>query len=282
MGDVQELLKLERIDRDIFRGGHAPSSLQRTFGGQVAGQALRSAIGTVPETLTVHSLHGYFLRPGNPDSDTVFLVDRIRDGRSFCTRRVTGVQDGEAIFSMSASFQTQQEGIEHADEMPEILVQPDDLPDPRVAPTARDREFIDEWGSLDIRIVPQDLTRKWRGRPIHQQVWMRHLAPLPTDHHTHVSVLAYMSDISLLTSARVGHPGAETQVASLDHAMWFLRPFRADEWLLYDQASPSAGGGRALTAGRIFTRDGTLAAMVLQEGLHRFPRSAAAGRGSLG
>ena len=164
-----------------------------------------------------------------------------------------------------------QDHSQHQMPMPDVAM-PEDLPDPRIDPTPRDREFIEEWGSLDVRIVPQERTRRLRGRPIHQQVWFRHVAPLPDDQNTHVSVLAYMSDITLLTSARVGHPGAETQVASLDHAMWFLRPFRADEWLLYDQASPSAGGGRALTAGRIFTRDGTMAAMVLQEGLARFPQ----------
>ncbi len=277
MADIEDLLKLEQIDRDIFRGIHAPSILVRTFGGQVAGQALRSAISTVDETFVVHSLHGYFLRPGNTAKDTVFLVDRIRDGRSFCTRRVTGVQDGEAIFSMSASFQLPQEGIEHADEMP-AAVPPEDVPDPRdvppgspAAPSPDIRLLVDEWSDWDIRIVPQDKTFQPPGQAVHQQVWFRHRGPLSDDYQVHVSSLAYMSDMTLLTSARVRHPGVETQTASLDHAMWFLRPFRADEWLLYDQRSPSAGGGRALTAGRIFTRDGVLAAVVIQEGLMRFP-----------
>lgn len=272
MADIEALLSLEQIDRDIFRGIHAPSSLLRTFGGQVAGQALRSAITTVPDELEVHSLHGYFLRPGNPNADTVFLVDRIRDGRSFSTRRVTGVQDGEAIFSMSASFQRpDQHGIEHADEMPPAPA-PETIPDPRTDPevNAQSRELVQEWSNWDVRVVPQDRTEQYPRRAVHQQVWFRHIGRLPDDRNTHVGALAYMSDMTLLTSARVRHPGADTQVASLDHAMWFLRPFRADEWLLYDQTSPSAGGGRALTAGRIFSQDGTLVAVVMQEGLHRF------------
>lgn len=272
MADIQALLSLEQIDRDIFRGIHAPSILVRTFGGQVAGQALRSAISTVPDDMQVHSLHGYFLRPGDPDADTVFLVDRIRDGRSFVTRRVNGVQNGEAIFSMSASFQLPgQDGIEHADEMP-AAPDPDSVPSPREDPNASKESLglIQEWDEWDIRIVGQDRTEPYSGRAVHQQVWFKHIGRLPDDQNIHTSALAYMSDMTLLTSARAAHPGAETQVASLDHAMWFLRPFRADEWLLYDQTSPSAGGGRALTAGRIFTRDGALVAVVVQEGLHRF------------
>ncbi|MET9327919.1 acyl-CoA thioesterase II [Tsukamurella sp. NPDC003166] len=272
MADIEALLSLEQIDRDIFRGIHAPSILARTFGGQVAGQALRSAIETVPAQMQVHSLHGYFLRPGNPDADTVFLVDRIRDGRSFCTRRVNGVQNGEAIFSMSASFQiTGQEGIEHADEMPPAPA-PESVPSPREDPNASEesRGLIQEWNTWDIRIVSQDVTEPYQRRASHQQVWFKHIGRLPDDQNIHTSALAYMSDMTLLTSARVGHPGVDTQVASLDHAMWFLRPFRADEWLLYDQTSPSAGEGRALTAGRIFALDGTLVAVVIQEGLHRF------------
>ncbi|GAB3126521.1 acyl-CoA thioesterase II [Tsukamurella serpentis] len=272
MADIEALLSLEQIDRDIFRGIHAPSVLARTFGGQVAGQALRSAVSTVPEGMQVHSLHGYFLRPGNPDADTVYLVDRIRDGRSFCTRRVNGVQDGQAIFSMSASFQAiGQQGIEHADEMPPAP-DPETVPSPKEDPnaTAESRGLIQEWSNWDIRIVPQADTEPYVRRAVHQQVWFKHIGRLPDDQHIHVSALAYMSDMTLLSSARVRHPGVDTQVASLDHAMWFLRPFRADEWLLYDQTSPSAGEGRALTAGRIFALDGSLVAVVIQEGLHRF------------
>ncbi|GAA4404162.1 acyl-CoA thioesterase [Tsukamurella soli] len=277
MADIEELLRLEQIDRNIFRGIHAPSILARTFGGQVAGQALRSAVSTVDDPFVVHSLHGYFLRPGDTKSDTVFLVDRIRDGRSFCTRRVNGVQDGEVIFTMSASFQRPQDGIEHAEAMPPH-VSPEAVPDALLAlpgdvRTVPDmRLLMDEWADWDIRVVPQAETLQQPGQAVHQQVWFRHRKPLPDDYQMHVSALAYMSDMTLLTSARVAHPGIDTQTASLDHAMWFLRPFRADEWLLYDQQSPSAGGGRALTSGRIFTRSGVLAAVVMQEGLMRFPR----------
>ncbi|MDF0531376.1 acyl-CoA thioesterase II [Tsukamurella sp. 8F] len=267
MTSIQELLKLEQIDRDIFRGIHAESILPKTFGGQVAGQALRSANATVDEGSLVHSLHGYFLRPGNTKADTVFLVDRIRDGRSFTTRRVTGMQAGEAIFTMSASFQREEVGVEHSDEMPPAIP-PEDVPDARE--TADSRPVLREWMDFDIRIVPQEKTEQRPGQAVHQQVWFRHRDPLPHEHSFHVAALAYMSDMTLLMSARVPHEGSPYQAASLDHAMWFLRRFRADEWLLYDQRSPSAGGGRALTAGRIFTRDGTLAAVVIQEGLLRF------------
>ena len=272
VADIEEILQVERIEKDIYRGGAFESFLQRTFGGQVAGQALVSATRTVDDNYTVHSLHGYFLRPGNPDIPAVFLVDRIRDGRSFCTRRVTGIQNGEAIFTMSASFHVHgDEGIEHQDRMPPAP-DPESLPDRAETLSDDDSSVLKEWQNFDLRVVPREdmVTNPYFAAQ--QRVWFRYRHRLPDDQTIHVCTLAYMSDMTLLGSSKVPHPGIEPQAASLDHAMWFMRPFRADEWLLYDQSSPSAGGGRALTQGRIFDRDGRLVAAVTQEGLSRTGR----------
>ncbi|MCM3893898.1 acyl-CoA thioesterase [Gordonia sputi] len=272
MADIEEILQVERIEKDIYRGGAFESFLQRTFGGQVAGQALVSATRTVDDSYTVHSLHGYFLRPGNPDIPAVFLVDRIRDGRSFCTRRVTGIQNGEAIFTMSASFHVHgDEGIEHQDRMPPAP-DPESLPDRAETLSDDDSSVLKEWQNFDLRVVPREdmVTNPYFAAQ--QRVWFRYRHRLPDDQTIHVCTLAYMSDMTLLGSSKVPHPGIEPQAASLDHAMWFMRQFRADEWLLYDQSSPSAGGGRALTQGRIFDRDGRLVAAVTQEGLSRTGR----------
>ncbi|ALG84711.1 acyl-CoA thioesterase [Gordonia phthalatica] len=277
MANIEDILAVERIDNDIYRGGSFPSHLRRTFGGQVAGQALVSATRTVDEKFAVHSLHGYFLRPGKPDMPAVFLVDRIRDGRSFVTRRVTGVQDGEAIFSMSASFHiTDDHGIEHQDTMPPAP-DPETLSDRTDSATPAQKMLLAEWENFDIRIVDQENTAKLPGLAAQQRVWFKYRKPLPDDHLLHVCTLAYMSDMTLLGSSSVIHRDVKTQNASLDHAMWFLRPFRTDDWLLYDQTSPSAGGGRSLTQGRIFDRSGRMVAAVTQEGLTRsgVPESAA-------
>lgn len=272
MADIEEILQVERIEKDIYRGGAFESFLQRTFGGQVAGQALVSATRTVDDAYTVHSLHGYFLRPGNPDIPEVFLVDRIRDGRSFCTRRVTGIQNGEAIFTMSASFHVHgDEGIEHQDRMPPAP-DPESLPDRSENLSDDDHAVFKEWQNFDLRVVPRDEMVTNEYFAAQQRVWFRYRHRLPDDQTIHVCTLAYMSDMTLLGSSKVPHPGIEPQAASLDHAMWFMRPFRADEWLLYDQTSPSAGAGRALTQGRIFDRDGRLVAAVTQEGLSRTGR----------
>jgi acyl-CoA thioesterase-2 len=271
MATIEEILQLETIEKDIYRGRAYPSYLQRTFGGQVAGQALVSATRTVDEHYLVHSLHGYFLRPGNPDKPTVYLVDRIRDGRSFCTRRVTAVQNGQAIFTMSASFHGEDQGFEHQDRMPPVP-DPEELVD---VLSAQDREAMSayrEWENFDVRIVPEDRLIASRDLAAQQRVWFRYRTRLPDEPVFHICTLAYMSDMTLLGSAKVAHPDEDAQAASLDHAMWFLRPFRADEWLLYDQTSPSAGGGRALTQGRIFDRRGVMVAAVTQEGLSRTGR----------
>jgi acyl-CoA thioesterase-2 len=268
MATIKEALAVERLEKDIFRGAVVPTQLTRTFGGQVAGQALVSAVGTVEPRYRVHSLHGYFLRPGNPNQPTVYLVDRIRDGSSFCTRRVTGIQDGKAIFTMSASFHVGDDGIEHQDAMPSVP-DPDTLVEPNAALGPDNEWFMREWGNWDVRLVPREQVTPVTGAASQQQVWFRYRKPLPDDPVVHVCVLTYMSDMTLLGSSRVNHPDAQTQNASLDHALWFLRPFRADEWLLYDQNSPSATAGRALTQGRIFDRQGRLVANVVQEGLTR-------------
>ncbi|MHA0286915.1 acyl-CoA thioesterase II [Mycobacterium sp. C3-094] len=273
---IEEILDLEQIEVNIYRGGvFSPESgfLQRTFGGHVAGQSLVSAVRTVDPKFQVHSLHGYFLRGGDARSPTVYTVERLRDGGSFVTRRVNAIQHGETIFSMSASFQTDQSGIEHQDAMP-TAPPPDDMVDfksaSRVFDDASFRQF-DEW---DVRIVPRDQMTLLPNKASQQQVYFRHRDPLPDDPVLHICALAYMSDLTLLGSAQVNYPDERKhlQVASLDHAMWFMRPFRADEWLLYDQSSPSACGGRSLTQGKIFNQYGEMVAAVMQEGLTRYSR----------
>ena len=266
---IEQILDLEQLEKNIYRGGvYNPASgyLSRTFGGHIAGQALVSAVRTVDPEFSVHSLHGYFLRPGDGTKPAVYLVDRPRDGGSFCTRRVNAVQNGEVIFSMGASFQVAQEGIEHQDEMPPVVA-PEDIPE-------SGNDSIAQFAEWDIRRVPRDLVIWLPGKASQQQVWFRHRDPLPDDPLLHICALAYMSDLTLLGSATVTHPEdrPHLMVASLDHAMWFMRPFRADEWLLYDQSSPSASGGRALTQGTLFNRSGQMVAAVMQEGLTRYQR----------
>lgn len=276
MAKIEDILAIERIDRDLYRGHPIETHLQRTFGGQVAGQTLTAAVSTVDDDKHVHSLHGYFIRPGIPSAPTVFQVDRLRDGRSFATRRVTAIQEGEPIFSMSASFQLRdQEGIEHQDPIPDVI-DAEEIPAPRYEDLDEThRVFVDEWAQWDIRMVPRERLRGSSQIASQQRVWFRCVDELPDDPNFHVCTLAYMSDMTLLSSAKVIHPDEPTQDASLDHAMWFLRPFRADDWLLYDQTSPSAFGGRALTQGRIFDRTGRLVAAVTQEGLSRRLREGA-------
>ena len=271
---IEQILDLEQLEENIYRGAvYNPESgfLSRTFGGHIAGQALVAGVRTVEPEFTVHSLHGYFLRPGDATKPAVYLVDRPRDGSSFCTRRVNAVQNGEVIFSMGASFQTAQEGIEHQDAMPPV-VGPDDLE--ADAPGPFGNGGIAQFAEWDIRRVPRDLVTWLPGKASQQQVWFRHRDPLPDDPLLHLCALAYMSDLTLLGSAQVAHPGPRPHlmVASLDHAMWFMRPFRADEWLLYDQSSPPADGGRALTQGKIFTQSGDMVAAVMQEGLTRYKK----------
>ena len=273
---IEEILDLEQIDTNIYRGGiFSPDSgfLQRTFGGHVAGQSLVSAVRTVAPKFQVHSLHGYFLRAGDARWPSVYTVERIRDGSSFCTRRVSAIQHGETIFSMSASFQVEQSGIEHQDLMP-VAPPPDDIPDFRSASRVFDDASFRQFDEWDVRIIPRELLSMREGRASQQQVWFRHRDPLPDDHVLHICALAYMSDLTLLGSAQVNHSKErnDLMVASLDHAMWFMRAFRADEWLLYETDSPWSGSGRGYNRGRIFTRDGVLVASVAQEGMIRQAR----------
>jgi acyl-CoA thioesterase-2 len=274
-----ELLDLERIEVDIFRGKQPHEALQRVFGGQVAGQALVAAGRTVPADRPVHSLHAYFLRPGDPSVPIVYEVDRIRDGRSFTTRRVVAIQHGKAIFNMSASFQLVEQGIEHQVTMPQV-VPPEDL----LRLEERMRPYADEMGGwhtrprpIDVRYVgdPPRIAKDGDHRKPSSQVWMRADGTLPDDPLVHVCAVTFASDMTLLDSTLLNHGLAwgtgDVLGASLDHAMWFHRPFRADEWWLYDQASPWTGGARGLAQGSIYTRDGRLAVSVVQEGLLRIP-----------
>lgn len=271
------LLDLERIEEDIFRGVSPAESPVRVFGGQVAGQALVAAGRTVPADRPVHSLHAYFIRPGDPGVPIVYEVDRTRDGRSFTTRRVVAVQHGKPIFSLSASFQVVEEGIDHAEDMP-------DVPAPETLPTYG--EQVDKLTSklgdeilqprpIDVRYVndPPWVSREAGERAPRNQVWMRADGSLPDDDLLHVCMAAFASDLTLLDSVLSRHGVYwgldEVSGASLDHAMWFHRRFRADEWLLYDCSSPSASGARGLANGRFFSRDGQLVATVVQEGLLR-------------
>jgi acyl-CoA thioesterase-2 len=269
------LLDLEKIEENIFRGVSPAHSPVRVFGGQVAGQALVAAGRTVPEERRVHSLHAYFIRGGDPSVPIIYEVDRIRDGRSFTTRRVVAIQHGKAIFSLSASFQKDEPGIEHAETMPE------GVPAPETLPTLMERAEGYAIGAhsrprpIDVRYVnePPWVTRKTGERPARNQVWMRADGKLPDQQLLHVCVLTYASDMTLLDSVLARHgvywDTDKVLGASLDHALWFHRPFRADEWFLYDSASPTASGARGLATGRFFGADGTLVATVVQEGLLR-------------
>ena len=275
------LLDLERIEDNIFRGVSPMEPHVRVFGGQVAGQALIAAGRTVPVERRVHSLHAYFIRPGDPRVPIVYNVDRIRDGRSFTTRRVVAIQHGEAIFVLSASFQLPEVGLEHADEMPEVPPpeQLDDLASwaRRSGDTAASITRVAR--SFDLRFITPPIWAARAGRrigsPVCDQLWMRADGVLPDDALLHICVLAYASDLTLLWSVGAAHGhvlGQDVMAASLDHAMWFHRPFRADDWVLCDYTSPSASGARGLATGRFFSRDGKLIANVVQEGLLRLPR----------
>ncbi len=210
MVGIEEILALEHLEKDIFRGAVHPTALQRTFGGQVAGQSLVSAVSTVDESYHVHSLHGYFLRPGNPKIPTVYLVDRIRDGRSFCTRRVNAVQDGKTIFTMSASFHVDDEGIEHQDRMPSVPA-PEDLPDAQTVPKLAESQFYQEWKNWDIRIVPAEQSASAPDLAAQQRVWMRYREALPDRPLLHICTLAYLSDMTLLGTSKVPHRGVKTR-----------------------------------------------------------------------
>jgi acyl-CoA thioesterase-2 len=277
--ELVRLLDVEQLDLDLYRGQQMPSSLPRVFGGQAAAQALVAACRTVDPAYAVHSLHSYFLQPGDTGAPTVFDVDNLRDGRSFATRRVLARQHGRPIYAMTANFQRAEEGYDHAEPMPEVI-SPEDAVDVRAASRAldpgRDTTADAEWDVVDFRYVgnsadgrlPVDETGTAR-----QRFWLRVSSPLPDDPFWHVAAFTYLSDMTLMGAALAPHGvsvGApDMLIASLDHSVWFHRPFRADEWWLYDQVSPSASGGRGLVLAKVYTQDGSLVATVAQEALLR-------------
>ncbi|GAB3765730.1 acyl-CoA thioesterase-2 [Nocardioides ginsengisegetis] len=276
--DLVALLDLEDLDLNLFRGRQPDTALQRVFGGQVAAQALLAAARTTDPAYVAHSLHSYFLLPGDTAVPIIYDVERLRDGRSFATRRVVARQHGRAIYYLTANFQRPEEGFEHQDVMPDVPA-PEEGIDLgamfRARGSGNTAEWEREWAALDVRYVgnsqqglPEDPSRPARAR-----LWIRVNGELSDDPLQHLAAFTYASDMTLLGSTLVPHgvhistPGM--QVASLDHTVWFHRPFRADQWWLYDQESPSASGGRGLAIARVFTQDGVLAASVAQEGLIR-------------
>ena len=272
------ILDLERLEDNLFRGRSPQDGWQRVYGGQVIGQALVAASRTV-ENRHVHSLHGYFMLGGDPKVPIIYEVERIRDGGSFSTRRVVAIQHGKAIFSMSCSFHVEEPGLDHQFPMPDVP-QPEELPT-EAELIAKFPDGIPEpirkyWSrERPIEFRPVDLSR-YLGAPKkepYQQVWFRAIAPLPDSPEIQCCALAYASDMTLLDTSLIAHGRSvfepDIMVASLDHAMWFHRPFRCDEWLLYAEDSPSSQGGRGFNRGLIFRRDGTLVASTVQEGLIR-------------
>ena len=283
LDQVLDLLDLEQIEVDIFRGRSPEGERrQRVFGGQVAGQALVAAGRTVPADRPVHSLHAYFIRPGDPTVPLIYLVERVRDGRSFTTRRVTTIQHGKTIFTLSASFHRDEPGVEHADPMPDVP------PPDAIATTAERMEklfgpSVREWydgNPIDIRHIGPlsfEAERDPSLRTTRNMVWLRVDGDLPDDPLLHVCLMTYASDMTLLDSVLLAHglswADGRTTGASLDHAMWFHGPFRADRWLLYAQDSPVARGSRGLARGEVYTSDGDLVVSVVQEGLVRTSRA---------
>jgi acyl-CoA thioesterase-2 len=283
MDTLLQILELEEIEVRVFRGRTRPTDTTRVFGGEVAGQALVAAGRTVPDDRRVHSLHAYFLRPGDPKTPILYEVEALRDGRSFTTRRVVAIQDGEPIFNLSASFHVAEQGVAH--QLPQLSA-----PDPDALVTAEEAlDDADEqtlaWFSrlrerfpVEVRFpeeLPRLATARGEVRPPRQRVWLRAAEALPDDPLLHVCAATYVSDLFLLPSALAPHSVVldddGVQLASLDHAVWFHGPFRADDWLLYDQEGTWAGGARALCQGRLFDRKGRLVATVMQEGLLRLP-----------
>ncbi len=270
-----------RTREDIFTGPSQWMPHGRVFGGQVLAQSLVAANRTV-EDRSVHSLHGYFLRPGDINLPITFSVDRLRDGRSFSTRRVQAYQKGEPIFSMIASYQVSDPGLEHQAEFPKDIPAPETLPSAAELIGENPHPVAQYWAKarpFDMRHVGSPIYFSVEGQPVsHQAVWLKALGQLPDDPALHTAALAYASDYSILESIyrahgiAWSHPGLKS--ASLDHAMWFHRQPKVDEWMLYVQESPSAQGGRGLALGRIFSRDGQLLATVAQEGMVRVPELA--------
>jgi len=279
MDQLLETLDLERLEENLFRGKSPQIGWQRVFGGQVIAQALMAAQRTTPDDRFVHSLHGYFLLPGDPKVPIVYQVERLRDGSSFTTRRVTGIQHGRAIFAMSVSSQIEESGYDHQAQMPAIK-QPEGL----MSEAEFQKVFLAKapdmvkryWGhKRPVEIRPVSLVHYVSNEKLkpEQHMWVRATGSVPDDRHYRAAILAYLSDMTLLDTSLYAHGTTifdpTIQAASLDHAMWFHRPSALDDWLLYSQDSPSASGARGMTRGSLYTRSGTLVASVAQEGLIR-------------
>ncbi|MCO4763547.1 MAG: acyl-CoA thioesterase II [Myxococcales bacterium] len=279
LADLLSMLRLERIEEHIFRGQSQDLGWGAVFGGQVLGQALSAAEQTVPADRHPHSLHAYFLRRGDASRPIVYEVDPIRDGRSFTTRRVVAIQGGKAIFNLSASFHVEESGFSHQDQMP-IVAGPEGLKSIRELTIERASELPPRLAAMataarpiDIRPITRHDPMNPEAAPPHRMLWYRAADTLPDDPRLHAYLLAYASDSHFIGTALEPHGVSwltgGMQVASLDHAMWFHRPFRLDEWLLYVVDSPSASGATGLVRGRFFRRDGVLVASTAQEGLMR-------------
>lgn len=277
--NLVRLLDLEALEVNMFRGRTSDEGWQRVYGGQVIGQALVAASRTVDEPRPAHSLHAYFIRPGDPEAPILYTVYRDRDGTSFTTRRVVAIQHGRPIFNMAASFQIEEEGVEHQFDMPDVAG-PEGLVDERTLllgmadriPERLRKLWLREW-PIEMRAVePLDPLQPDKRPPV-RHIWFRVVGDLGDDLALHQCMLAYASDWALLGTSTLPHglsaADPKLQMASLDHALWFHSRFRADEWLLYAQDSPRAGGARGFSRGSIFTRDGRLVASVAQEGLIR-------------
>jgi acyl-CoA thioesterase-2 len=282
MDELLSILDLERLEHNLYRGRSPQVEWQRVFGGQTIAQALVAAQRTVEPDRFVHSLHGYFMRPGDIRVPIVYEVDRIRDGGSFTTRRVLAIQHGQAIFSLEASFQVDEKGLEHQ------FALPDDVPPPEGLQTQRQlleraervpeavRRFWARERPLELRPVNLQHYESRDKLPPRQNVWIRLAGPVPDDRALQSVLLAYLSDMTLLDTSTFAHGRGlfdpDIQAASLDHSMWFHRPHSLDGWLLYAQDSPSSSGSRGFSRGTLYARDGTLIASMAQEGLIRLKR----------
>jgi acyl-CoA thioesterase II len=284
MQELLSILDLERLEHNLFRGRSPQTAWQRVFGGQTIGQALVAAQRTVDPGRRVHSLHGYFMRPGDTKVPIVYEVDRIRDGLSFNTRRVVAIQHGHAIFSLEASFQLVETGLDHQVAMPLDVPGPEDLKTQRQLLETMDgvpeviRRFWARDRPLEIKPVSIEHYVSRDKLPPQQNIWIRATGPVPGEWPIQSAILAYLSDMTLLDTATFPHGRAifdpDLQVASLDHAMWFHRDDPLDDWLLYTQDSPSSSGSRGLSRGAIYNRKGLLIASVAQEGLIRLRSNA--------
>ncbi len=283
MMELLSILDLEKLEHNLYRGISPKVTWIRVFGGQVIAQALVAAQRTVSDDRHVHSLHGYFMLPGDPSIPIVYSVDRIRDGGSFTTRRVTAIQRGAAIFSLEASFQKEEDGLEYQQPMPLDVPMPEVLAERKeliamssIEIPANIRRFWEHDRPIDMKPVTLEHYTSRDPLPPRQNVWVRANGPVPADRAMQAAILAYLSDMTLLDTATFPHGRAvfdpDLQVASLDHAMWFHRPADMTGWLLYSQDTPSSSGSRGFTRGMIYTRDGTLVASVAQEGLMRLKK----------